>query len=101
MKPTKQSANGTSFHDVVITTTVNTLRQVCGEPTYENNSGDDKVNFEWVMETDEGDVFTIYDWKEYRSLDEDRKVEFHIGAHSKMKSIQGKHELIAAIEELN
>ena len=34
-----------------------------GKPTV-IGSGDDKVQYEWIMEF-EGEIFTIYDWKTY------------------------------------
>ena len=82
MKITKSSTNGTSFHDVVIKASVNHLISVLGEPSYQNNTGDDKVNFEWDCETEDGDVFTIYDWKEYRPISKDEQIEWHIGGNS-------------------
>jgi len=97
MKITKSSTNGTSFHDVVIKASVNHLISVLGEPSYQNNTGEDKVNFEWDCETEDGDVFTIYDWKEYRELDLDELIEFHIGAHSKSVSNVAYDELIDSL----
>ena len=83
MKQTKQSASGTSFHDTVIVTTVNELKLHLGEPEMEENTGADKVNYQWTLETRSGDVFTIYDWKEYRSLLGDEDIEWHIGGKNK------------------
>ena len=40
------------------------LIELLGEPTYSEESGDSKVQKEWVVEY-EGEVFTIYDWKTY------------------------------------
>ena len=94
MKKTNKSASGTSFHDTVITTTVNELVRVLGEPTYQQNTGDDKVNVEWVCETIDGDVVTIYDWKEYRSLTEDEEIEFHLGGCNLITTLDGKDELL-------
>ncbi len=65
MKKTEKSANGTSFHDVTITASINDLTRLLGEPTYVDNTGMDKVNYEWNCQTYEGDVFTVYSWKEY------------------------------------
>ena len=39
------------------------LVEKLGEPTV-IGSGDDKVQYEWIMEF-EGEIFTIYDWKTY------------------------------------
>ena len=67
MKKTYKDVVGTSFYNVTLESSVRDLINVLGEP-YDNNTGDDKVNFEWEMETDNGDIFTVYDWKEYRIL---------------------------------
>jgi hypothetical protein len=93
MKKTKQSINGTSFHSTVIETTVNELKHILGEPDHYENDGSDKVNFEWIMETSNGDVFTVYDWKEYRSLSENEVVEWHIGGYNKNVTEQAKREI--------
>jgi hypothetical protein len=52
----------------------------------EDNDGQDKVNVEWICELSDGSVFTIYDWKEYISIDYDEEIEFHIGAKDKETS---------------
>ena len=96
MRKTFQSTGGTSFHDTTIGTTVHTLRKILGEPTIVDNTGLDKTNYEWEMETSDGDVFTVYDWKEYRSLDEHEIIEFHIGGHSKAVTEQAKNEIYNA-----
>lgn len=82
MKPTKKLALATSFHNAVVNASVEQLKQALGEPQFSDNYGNDKVNFEWIMETNEGEVFTIYDWKEYRVLEEDEIIEWHIGSHT-------------------
>ena len=93
MKKTLKSTSGTSFYDVTFKASVNQLINVIGEPTMEDNTGEDKVNFDWHMETEEGDVFTIYDWKYYRSLDLDEIIEWHIGSHSRMISWDAQDEI--------
>ena len=97
MKQTDKSANGTSFHNHTFTATVADLRRVLGQPKFESNDGEDKVNFEWVMETEAGDVFTVYDWKEYRSIDEDEDIEWHIGGHSGGVTEMALKEIEAAL----
>ena len=93
-KLTNQNANGTSFHDVTFKATVNQLISVLGEPHWVDNTGEDKVNFDFVFETEEGDVFSIYDWKEYRVLDLDEAIEWHIGAYSKSVSNVALEEVL-------
>jgi hypothetical protein len=91
-KKTYKNVTGTSFHDVTFKATVNQLTKAFGEPD-DNNTGEDKVNFVWDMETDEGDVFTIYDWKHYRKLDLDEVIEWHIGSFSRMISWDALDEI--------
>jgi hypothetical protein len=94
MKKTEKSANGTSFHDVKITTSINDLTRLLGEPTYVGDYSEDKVTVEWVCETVEGYVVTIYDWKEYRSIGKDEKIEFHLGGLRKIHTLIAKDEII-------
>jgi len=99
MKKTTNLVNGSSFHNVTIKTSVNELIRVLGEPTYQTNDGEDKVNFEWVCETIDGDVVTIYDWKEYRMIDVDEEIKFHLGGHSLIHTLDGKDELLRLLEK--
>jgi hypothetical protein len=96
-KKTYQDTNGTSFHNVTFRATVEQLRNAFGEPSMAWNTGDDKVNFEWEMETDEGEVFTIYDWKEYRPIGLDEMIEWHIGSKGLMNSVDAKSEIQKAL----
>lgn len=93
-KKTNQSTNGTSFQDVTFEASVNQLTNIFGEPDYGYNTGEDKVNFEWVLETDEGNVFVIYDWKEYRELNLDETIEWHIESNSRSISSDAQYEVI-------
>jgi len=94
---TYQSTDFTSFHGAVIRASVEHLKRTFGYPDMENNTGEDKVNFEWGLETDEGEVFTIYDWKEGRPLRSDEIVTWHIGAKSKSVSNVAERELLKAL----
>jgi hypothetical protein len=93
MKATRKSSEGTSFFNHTIQASVSDLRQILGLPVYDKNDGEDKVNFEWVMETKDGDVFTVYDWKEYRELKETDIVGWHIGGHNAQVTAQANEEL--------
>ena len=42
------------------------LVNMLGEPTLSGESGDGKVQFEWVLEHDNR-LYTIYDWKTYHA----------------------------------
>lgn len=99
MKPTKQEVDGTSFHGDTVYTSINELKRICGAPVYNGNDGQGKVNFEWHMETSKGDVFTIYDWKEYRRLDLEEGVDFHIGGYSQQATRQAYNELLTELQK--
>ena len=93
-KKTYKSTDGTSFHGTTIRATVNQLISAFGEPSDDSNTGEDKVNFEWEMETEDGEVFTIYDWKEGRPLRLDEYVVWHIGAKDKSTSNTAEDEIL-------
>ena len=76
--------SGTSWHDNVVRASVNELTKVLGEPSVVQNDGRDKTNYEWWMQTSNGDVFTVYDWKEYRRIGTDEVIEWHVGGHSRI-----------------
>ena len=97
-KKTYQDTDGTSFHGVVIRATVNQLTSAFGDPTIVDNTGEDKTNYEWDMETNEGEVFCIYDWKEGRPLQRDQYVTWHIGAKSKSVSNDVEREILKALK---
>ena len=99
MKQTTQSGVGTSFHSVTFKATVNELRGILGKPTCDENTGDDKINFEWVMETESGEVFTVYDWKEYRVISENEEIEWHIGGKNEAVTITAREEIKTALKE--
>lgn len=94
---TKQSTAGTSFYNVTFKASVNQLKKAFGEPEYECNDGSDKSNFDWALETDNKKVFTIYDWKKYRQIGLDEKIEWNIGAKDRATSIEAKREILYKI----
>jgi hypothetical protein len=99
-KKTNSSTDGTSFQGVTFKASVNQLINAFGEPDYVDNTGDDKTNFEWDMETEDGDVFTTYDWKEYRMIDVNEQIEWHIGSFSKSISNVAKMEVQKQLNDL-
>ncbi len=59
-----QLIGGTSRKDHLIGWSYKQLVQAFGNPTFEEASGDGKVQKQWVFErTSDGQGFTIYDWK--------------------------------------
>ena len=81
------STSGTSLVGY-LNTTYNKLVSVLGEPTYNEPSGDNKVQVEWVVEF-EGKLFTIYDWKTYnREYTENVLDRFHIGSKTNLNDLE-------------
>ena len=81
-----------SFHGQTITTTVNSLIKAIGQPIEENNTGEDKTNFEWEFKTNDFTAY-IYDWKEYAPIGRNELIDFHIGTDTPMQSLIAKEEL--------
>lgn len=78
--------------------TYDMLVEYLGNPTFlPEDSGDGKVNFEWVVEFND-ELFTIYDWKspspEWAKENLGREVRWHVGG----KEYAG--DFINYIEEL-
>ena len=95
-----KNGNGTSFYDTTFTATVEDLRKILGEPDFQQNDGSDKTNFDWTMVTEDGTVFTVYDWKEYRKLKEDEQIEWHVGGHSRLDTEKALNEIKEALNSL-
>ena len=72
---------GTSLKGYVYIT-YNKLVDILGQPTFPEQSGDDKVQVEWVVEYKD-DIFTIYDWKTYdRNYTKNNLGKFNVGGKS-------------------
>lgn len=97
---TDNHTNGTSFHNIELKASPRDLIEAYGQPTYLDNTGSDKINFEWEMETDDGRAFNIYDWKEYRELELDEQIDWHIGALDKATSIDALNEILRDFRNL-
>lgn len=93
---TNKSAAGTSFFGIEVVATPQQLIDAYGVPEG-CNDGDDKVNMEWIMETEDGRIFTIYDWKEYRPLQMNEMIDWHIGGHSWNDTAEAANEVMDQI----
>ena len=96
-KATRKSSGGTSFHGTTFKATPQQLLNLF-MPDYEQNNGRDKTNFDFTLETESGDVFTIYDWKYYRPLKMTEQIDWHIGAFNGEVSEQAKQEILALLK---
>lgn len=99
-KHTNKSAVGTSYHGIEFSATPQQLIDLFPDSYHACNNGMDKVNFDFTLETEDGEVFTIYDWKEYRPLEMDEVVEWHIGGFNEQTCKQGKAEVLALLNKL-
>ena len=72
---------GTSLKGYIYIT-YSQLVDLLGQPTFPEQSGDGKVQVEWVVAYGD-DIFTIYDWKTYnRYYTENALERFNIGGKS-------------------
>lgn len=93
-KHTNKDSSGTSFHSTTIITNVGKLIKLFPDSYTGDNKGNDKVNFDFCLETSKGDVFTIYDWKYYRPIGMYEPVTFNIGGFSREVTETAKRELL-------
>lgn len=93
MKLSNKKPKGLSFNRTKITSTVLNLIQILGNPQYAKNDGNKETNFEWICELDSGEVFKIYDWKEFKSLDFDEPITFRIDGINQLITDIAKEEI--------
>jgi len=94
-KDALDKANGTSLIGYVDLDFME-LSSILGEPTFEEPSGDNKIQVEWVCEY-KGNIFTIYDWKTYdREFTLTQLNQFHIGGND--QSLQKVEEFAEFLE---
>lgn len=100
MKKTKISTDDTSYYGSSVTATLAQMRKALGAPDWEDNKGLGKVNFEWERETETGLVFTVYDWKYYREIDDNEDIQWNIGGHSKDATEAARGEIEKALQQI-
>jgi hypothetical protein len=87
-----------SFHGVTFSATPNQLIKLFPNSYTKTNDGQEKSNFDFNLETDNGDAFSVYDWYYFRPLKMDEVIEWHIGAMSEHISLIAKAEILAMLE---
>jgi len=100
-KTSGMSACGTCLQDYMVASYYD-LVKVFGEPTYEDDTRDEKVNFEWVL-TDGENVVTIYNWKDYdggRTALDDSSYRWHLGGRNKMSALDLQEYFTAKLNEV-
>ena len=84
----------TSFHGDVVRASKNELTKVLGYPTDGTDDVDEKVQNEWLVETEDGICGYVYDWKEYRKYSDSARIGWHIGA----KNPDESHKIATALK---
>jgi hypothetical protein len=95
MKKTNKSTERTSYQGITITATLDSLIEVIGEPNHIDEESE-TINFVWDCETDEGEVFTIYN---FMSDELDREIVFRIGSFSQSISSKAKEEVLSKLNQ--
>jgi hypothetical protein len=93
LKKSESFGIGTSFHGITIRATANQLSEIVGEYS-KLKSGDGKVVFQWILENEDEEIITIYDWKMYREVGIDEEIEWNIGGHNKQSTEKAKEEIL-------
>ena len=100
IKKTTKSTAETTFHGTTIKTSIERLKKLFPDSYIENNNGEDKINFKFSLELDSGDVFTVYDWKQYHPLQETEEIAFNIGGENVFVTETAKNEINKLIDDL-
>jgi len=96
IKKTNKSLDGTSFHGATISATLADLQIILGAPSHTGDSND-KVQNEWDLELEDGTIFTVYDWKEYRNYGDKETIEWHIGGNCEKDTFVAQDTLVEAL----
>jgi len=100
IKKTNKSLDGTSFHGATISATLADLQIILGAPNHTSDPHD-KVQNEWKLELEDGTIFTVYDWKEYRRYTDKETIEWHIGGRSQKDTFVAQDALVEALATMN
>jgi len=87
---TDPNASGTSLSNYVEASYAQ-LVSLFGAPSYNETSADDKVDVEWVLANEEGQVVTIYNWKDYDGGHRARSslsYRWHIGSRGGIEALE-------------
>lgn len=88
----------TSFHGDQIEASPFELEMIFGiEPRV---NWDSKVTMNWTLETESGQVFTVYDWKYYRKIDLHETIIWNIGGHRKEATAEAREEISQSLKAL-
>jgi hypothetical protein len=100
IKKTNKSLDGTSFHGATFSATLADLQVILGAPDCTGDTHD-KVQNEWELELEDGTVFSVYDWKEYRRYNDKETIEWHIGGMNQKDTFVAQDALVEALATMD
>ena len=100
IKKTNKSLNGTSFHGATFSATLADLQVILGAPDCTGDTND-KVQNEWELELEDGTIFSVYDWKEYRRYNDKETIEWHIGGMNQKDTFVAQDALVEALATMD
>jgi hypothetical protein len=100
IKKTNKSLDGTSFHGATFSATLADLQIILGAPNHTSDHHD-KVQNEWELELEDGTVFSVYDWKEYRRYTDKETIEWHIGGMNQKDTFVAQDALVEALATMD
>jgi hypothetical protein len=100
IKKSYKDMNGTSFHGATISASLADLIDILGA-THGIGEVNDKVQNSWDLELEDGTIFTLYDWKEYRRYTDKEIIEWHIGGRSQKDTFVAQDTLIEALATID
>jgi len=100
IKKSYKDMNGTSFHGATISASLADLMDILGA-THGIGEVNDKVQNSWDLELEDGTIFTVYDWKEYRRYTDKETIEWHIGGRSQKDTFVAQDALVEALATMN
>lgn len=72
------------YHGSIVCATPRQLRELLGKPDIEQEADSaNYTSYEWIMQTDDGIPFSVFDWMEFREFDEDEEIEWYISGENK------------------
>ena len=99
MKQTIKNATGVHYLDVTVFATLDELIAVCGPPQYVHDVMRGSC-YEWGMETEDGDIFVIYDKLDHVMLDSMEPITWRIGSLNYLTADTARSEINQALKQI-
>lgn len=93
IKITNKFSQGLNYHGDKFQSTVKTISERLGPAFNVAPDGSSDVQYEWICETEDGDLFNICDHKSEKNLNVYKPTTFHISAMNKRISKLALYEI--------